>query len=284
MSRGTSRPSLRASSRDSSIRSPARVCDTRYDILPGTWRGRTGHVNRRDRLRAPGVPSDGTAEAVVVNLTGVAGNASTYLSLFPTDSTATACPPGRRRSTFCPAWCAANRVMVELGPTTIGRPRRCAVRVQRRRHHQCARRRQRVVRRSDGDGNAPPGTNTRRSNRPGSVTRASCRRRAHREPSAPAPSSVLITVAGHAGVPSFASLPVVAIIANLTAVAPTARTYLTLYPASQSSPPTVSDLNVEVGAVLANGLSSKSTQLPPTRTTARSTCTTVQAASTRSSI
>ena len=30
-----------------------------------------------------GIPSDGTAGAAVVNLTGVAGSASTYLSLFP---------------------------------------------------------------------------------------------------------------------------------------------------------------------------------------------------------
>ncbi len=62
----------------------------------------------------------------------------------------------------------------------------------------------------------------------------------------------MITVAGHAGVPAFASLPVVAIIANLTAIAPTAATYLTLYPANQPGPPTVSDLNLEAGAVLAN--------------------------------
>jgi hypothetical protein len=45
---------------------------------------------------------------------------------------------------------------------------------------------------------------------------------------------------------------VVAIIANLTAVAPTARTYLTLYPANLLSVPTVSDLNLEAGAVLPN--------------------------------
>ena len=39
-----------------------------------------------DFTTAGGLPSDGTAEAAVVNLTGVAGSASTYLSLFPTNS------------------------------------------------------------------------------------------------------------------------------------------------------------------------------------------------------
>jgi hypothetical protein len=62
----------------------------------------------------------------------------------------------------------------------------------------------------------------------------------------------LITVAGHAGVPAFSTLPVVAIIANLTAIAPTATTYLTLFPANQTGPGSVSDLNLLAGAVLPN--------------------------------
>jgi hypothetical protein len=54
-------------------------------------------------------------------------------------------------------------------------------------------------------------------------------------------------------VPAFGgSTTVVAIIANLTAVAPTEATYLTLYPAYLSSPPRVSDINLNVGAVVPN--------------------------------
>jgi hypothetical protein len=45
---------------------------------------------------------------------------------------------------------------------------------------------------------------------------------------------------------------VVAIIANLTAVAPSLRTYLTLYPAQLLKPPTVSDVNLEARTVVAN--------------------------------
>jgi hypothetical protein len=63
----------------------------------------------------------------------------------------------------------------------------------------------------------------------------------------------LINVAGHAGVPAFDSgTTVVAIIANLTAITPTAATYLTLFPANQTGPEGVSDLNIGAGAVLPN--------------------------------
>jgi hypothetical protein len=63
----------------------------------------------------------------------------------------------------------------------------------------------------------------------------------------------LITVAGHAGVPAFGSATtVVAIIANLTAISPSATTLLSLYPANLSSPPGVSDLNLGAGAVRPN--------------------------------
>jgi hypothetical protein len=45
---------------------------------------------------------------------------------------------------------------------------------------------------------------------------------------------------------------VVAIMANLTAVAPTQTTFLTLYSANLARQPTVSDLNVNAGQVLPN--------------------------------
>jgi hypothetical protein len=49
-----------------------------------------------------GIPSDGTAEAAVVNVTGVAGSAATYLSVFPTSPTALVSQPELRQSTSPP--------------------------------------------------------------------------------------------------------------------------------------------------------------------------------------
>jgi len=45
---------------------------------------------------------------------------------------------------------------------------------------------------------------------------------------------------------------VVAVIANLTAVVPSAGTFLTLYPANLTSRPQASDLNVSAGVTLPN--------------------------------
>ena len=96
----------------------------------------------------------------------------------------------------------------------------------------------------------------------------------------------LITVAGHGGVPAFGTgPPVVAIIANLTAITPTATTYLTLFPANLAGPGGVSDLNVGARAVVPQTSSWwKSTRSRVIRRMATSTCTTVPAASTRSLI
>ena len=62
-----------------------------------------------------------------------------------------------------------------------------------------------------------------------------------------------IVVAGDSDLPATTSATtVVAIIANLTAVAPTATTFLTLYPANLPSRPQASDLNLNAGVVLPN--------------------------------
>ncbi len=157
-------PGRERASRDSSIRSrPVRVCDTRTSceghVAVGAGRSIVVTV-----ASAGGIPSDGTAEAAVVNLTGVAGSASTYLSLFPTDLNGHCNPTGTSTINLLPGVVRANRAMVELGPTTHGGAGRRAVRVQRRRHDQCARRRQRVVWELDGDGKphrlSVPGTRT----------------------------------------------------------------------------------------------------------------------------
>ncbi|MGA7988217.1 MAG: carboxypeptidase-like regulatory domain-containing protein, partial [Candidatus Dormiibacterota bacterium] len=61
-----------------------------------------------------------------------------------------------------------------------------------------------------------------------------------------------VVVAGEAGLPTTgASSPAVAVVANLTAIAPTASTYLTMYPANQSGH-SVSDINLSAGEVVPN--------------------------------
>ena len=65
--------------------------------------------------------------------------------------------------------------------------------------------------------------------------------------------SRLTPVAGDLDIPTkMSATTCVAVIANLTAVAPTATTFLTLYPANLPSRPQASDLNVNAGVVLPN--------------------------------
>jgi hypothetical protein len=148
---------------------------------------------------------------------------------------------------------AANRVMVKLGPTSLGRPDDAL-----------------CVYNAVGtinvivDANGWYGSATATATPAGyqyqalAPTRICDTRSASASCSAGAigtgtPLQRLITVAGHAGVPGFTSgTKVVAIIANLTGVAPTTATILAVYPANLSSPPRISDLNLGAGAVVPN--------------------------------
>jgi len=110
--------------RDSSIRSHRCGCVTRGLRHRATA---TQRWVRRSRswftvASAGRIPADGTAEAAVVNLTGVAGSASTLLSVFPTSSTGTCTPTQTSTINLLPGAVEANRVMVELGPSTPGGP------------------------------------------------------------------------------------------------------------------------------------------------------------------
>ncbi len=209
---------------------PVRVCDTRKSCEGHTAIG-SGQSIVVTVPTTGGVPADGTAGSAVVNLTGVAGNASTYLSLFPTNSSGHCQthwdlddkpPAGGRRGEPGDGGARAHR----RWPSG-----RCALRVQRCRHDQCACRRQRLVREHDGNRNPAGVSVPGASNRPASAIRAS-----RRHPARPVRIGAgtalerLIIVAGHGGVPAFGTgPPVVAVIANLTAITPTAATYLTLF-------------------------------------------------------
>jgi hypothetical protein len=239
---------------------PIRVCDTRNPsptpFCSGHGALEPGTSMEINFTTTGGLPSDGSAEAAVVNLTGVAGNASTYLSLFPTNSSG-ACPYGPGHSpTFStinlPAGAVqANRVMVGLGPSTTGGPDDAL-----------------CVYNAAGiinvlvDANGWYGSTTAPMSPAGyqfqalpptricdtRVSTTSCT-----EGAIGAASSRLTPVAGAVDIPaSGSSTTVQAVIANLTAVAPTATTFLTLYPANLTHRPQASDLNVDAGEVLPN--------------------------------
>jgi len=231
---------------------PVRVCDTRS---PASCDGHA-HVGPLQSIvvtvaSAGGIPSDGTAEAAVVNLTGVAGSASTYLSLFPTNANGSCTPTGSSTLNLAPGAVEANRVMVKLGPTSPGGKNDAL-----------------CVFNAAGtinvivDANGWFGSSTATASPAGYQYQALAPTRIcdTRVASTSCASGALgggakrlITVAGFAGVPAFSSsTTVVAMIANLTAIAPTSRTFLNVYPAQLPGPPAVSDVNLEAGQVLPN--------------------------------
>jgi IPT/TIG domain len=239
---------------------PIRVCDTRHPSptpncsAHGALGG--GESMEINFTTAGGLPSDGSAEAAVVNLTGVAGNASTFLSLFPTDSSGQ-CPygPGHAPSfsmiNLLPGAVQANRVMVALGPSTPsgGDDALCVynavgtinVLVDANGWY--------------GSSSAPlsPAGYQFQALPPTRICDTRVSSFPCTEGAIGAALSRLTPVAGAVDIPSKVSSTIVAaVIANLTAVAPTAKTYLTLYPANLTRAPGVSDLNVNAGEVLPN--------------------------------
>ncbi len=232
--------------------SPVRVCDTRK---PANCGGRTAVGSARSIVvtvaSAGRIPNDSTAEAAVVNLTGVAGSASTFLSLFPPDVNGNCNFTGTSTINLLAGAVVANRVMVQLGPATTGGPTDAL-----------------CVYNAAGtinvliDADGWYGSATAPASPAGfqyqalaptricdtRVLSASCAKGA-----IGGALSRVITVAGHAGVPAFSSpTVVVAIIANLTGVVPTATTYLAFYPGNLTQPPGVSDVNLNPGVVLPN--------------------------------
>jgi polyvinyl alcohol dehydrogenase (cytochrome) len=230
---------------------PLRMCDTR-----GTCGGHQALVAGKSVVinvtGAAGIPSGGRAQAAVLNVTGVAGTAATYLSVFPTTSSGSCAydaghaPPFSSLNLVGGA-VQANRVMVQLGPATAGGANTsvCVYNAAGTIN---------VILDANGwfgSGTAPAGAQYQAigpsricDTRAGSGLPCSGRTLG--------PGGIdLVVVAGVGGVPS--GSPVVqAIIANLTAIASTQATYLTLYPANLSKRPLASDINVSAGVVLPN--------------------------------
>jgi len=107
---------------------PLRLCDTRSGmdtacsgtpLTAGAWQKVVvSGCPEGDPGCAASVPSDGTAEAVALNLTAVDGSSGTYLSVVPPNGS-DACPtttPSFSNLNVGPAHNLPNRVIVPLGP------------------------------------------------------------------------------------------------------------------------------------------------------------------------
>jgi hypothetical protein len=231
---------------------PVRVCDTRstsptpacraHGVLVG---GTTMVVN----VTGGTIPNDGTAEAAVLNLTGVVGTAPTYISVFPTSSTGTCAVPRVSTLNLLANAVEANRVMVQLGPAAPGGHTTsvCVFSAAGKIN---------VILDANGWYGSATAAATGYQYQAIAPSRI-CDTRSASAGCAPGAIGAgvslarLVHVAGVGGVPG--SGPVVqAVIANLTAVTPTAGTYLVAYPASLTKPPLASDLNLVAGAILPN--------------------------------
>jgi IPT/TIG domain len=238
---------------------PVRVCDTRSASAASACRTHGAVVAGTPMIvnvtaSGAGAISSTAASAAVLNVTGVAGSAGTYMSVFPTSSNGTCAysashPPPVSTLNLLAGAVEANRVMVELGPSVTGG------------HDTSV-----CVYNAVGtinvllDANGWFGASAAAAGDQYQAigpTRICDTRPASGLPCAGRTLGPLgidnVIVAGEGGLPaSGAASPALAVIANLTAVAPSAGTYLTLYPANLTTPPHASDLNINANEVLPN--------------------------------
>jgi IPT/TIG domain len=230
---------------------PERVCDTRSSC----W----GHAAVKGGTSVVvnvtgdgGIPSDGTAEAAVLNLTAVAGSAATYLSVFPTNSSGgceygAGAPPGFSTINVTAGKVEANRAFVTLGPASPEGPDTsvCVYNAVGAIN---------VVLDANGwfgDSGSPAGSQYQAigpsricDTRAGSGLPCASHTLGARE-------FGVVKVAGVAGVPTGSPM-VQAVMANVTAIAPSQATFLVLYPSNLTSPPLASDINLVADAVVPN--------------------------------
>ena len=234
---------------------PVRVCDTRSTSPTPACRahgalgpGGAMAVNVTG-AGTDAIPGTGAAAAAVVNLTGVAGSALTFLSLFPTNSSGQCVYPGSFSTlNLSPGVVEANRVMVALGPGTAGglKTSLCV--------YNAAGTINVLI---DAGGWFGSGTAVAGAQYQGiAPTRICDTRLGSNLPCAGhtlgSGGIDLVVVAGMAGIPALGSnTPAVAVIANFTAIAPSQATYLVMYPANLKHP-NASDINVTPGQVLPN--------------------------------
>lgn len=234
--------------------SPVRVCDTRSTTKATSACKSHGLLNAGSPMLVTvtggEIPGAGLAAAAVLNLTGVAGTAATYVSVYPPASNGTCGAPGVSTLNILAGAVEANRVMVELGPGPNGPDTAVCV-------FSAAGKIDVLLDANGwfGTASAPPNGYQYQAIVPSRicdtrVTSAGCAA----GPIGPGQSQArLVSIAGRGGVPSPTSGTIVrALIANLTAVTPTQGTYLVAYPADQTTLPSASDINLVAGATLPN--------------------------------
>jgi len=229
---------------------PVRVCDTR-STSPGTSPCKTHGALTAGApmlvtVTGGAIPNTGTA-AAVLNLTGVAGTASTYVSVYPTSSGGTCAAPKISTLNLVANAIEANRVVVALGPGPSGAATAVCV--------YAAVGKINIVLDANGwfgTAAAPTGYQYQ-AIAPSRIcdTRVASTGCTTGAIGAGASAARLIHVTGEGGIP--ATGPVIqGVVANLTAITPSTGTYLVAYPANLTVPPVASDINLAAGAVLPN--------------------------------
>ncbi len=233
--------------------SPVRVCDTRKSptyacAAAGPLAANVPRLVNVTGAGANAIPATGAA-AAVFNLTGVAGSAGTFLSVYPPSSTGACATPKVSTLNLVAGQVQANRVMVSLGPATSGGPDTSVC------VYNAAGKINVILDANGWFGSASAAAGEQYQ--PIGPSRVCDTRTGSGLPCAghelTAGGIDTVVVAGVGGVPATsAAHPALAVIANLTAIDPTATTYLTLYAASLTHTPGVSDLNIGAGEVLPN--------------------------------
>jgi hypothetical protein len=234
---------------------PGRVCDTRSTTL-GTSACKThgaliaGSPMLVTVTTGGQIPGGGTAAAAVLNVTGVAGTAGTFVSVYPPASNGNCGAPGVSTLNIVAGAVQANRVMVGLGTGPSGPDSAVCVFASAGKIN--------VLLDANGwfgTAAAPTSGFQYQAIVPTRIcdTRVASAGCATGSIAAGQPSARLVTVDGVGGVPASTSGTVVrAVIANLTATGATQGTYLVAYPADQTAAPNASDINLVAGATLSN--------------------------------
>ncbi|MFI5285603.1 MAG: putative glycoside hydrolase [Candidatus Dormibacteria bacterium] len=231
---------------------PVRVCDTRSSAATNPCRGRelVGGIPMAVNITSSGsdaIPGTNAA-AAVLNVTGVAGSVGTYVSVYPTLPDGTCALPTVSSLNLKVEQIQANRVMVALGPAAAGGSDTSV----------CVFSAVGVINvLLDASGwYGTPGAATGDQYQAIGPSRVCDTRVGSGQPCAGhaiGAAPYVVSVASVGGVPAVgAAQPALAVIANLTAILPTAPTYLTVYPANLVTHPLASDINVNPGEVLAN--------------------------------
>ena len=243
--------------------SPLRVCDTRAGQPANVCNQLPAHEHQLGpnsvvKVNVSGVPtgvpgspasipSDGTAQAAVLNLTAIQGTLPTYLSVFPSLANGS-CPTASSTSTInlARAVTEANRVFVSLGPDVNDGPATdiCV--------YNAAGSIDFVLDANGWFGSSAGSTPLGAQFQAIGPSRVCDTRAGSGTPCSGhaigGGATLSIVVAGVGGIPKDDP---VAVIANLTAVSPSTSTYLAAYPADVTPRPNASDLNI-VGPVLPN--------------------------------